>query len=668
MARRTIRPPRARTAVGIVATAASVVALSLAGATGAQASDLTTFSGAVPSWATHANDTGATTPDTSVEGELYLPLRNQAGAEALATAVSTPGNRLYRKSLSPAQWIASYSPTQASVNTVVNYLTTKGLSITAVPKSRQYVVFRGSADAVNSVFAANLHTYSFEGTKLVGPSTAPTLPSAIGSQVQGVSLDQAKLLTHPDLVAQGSGTATVNPRNRSVVPTTPATPAATKAVCSTYTGEHTATVPAAYGSTTVDTFNCGYTPKQLRSAYGLDAYNRIGLNGRGQTVAIIDAYASPSIVQDANAYSAANGEPQLTGATYQQIVPTPAQFTDQAACQYPSGWQGEQTLDVESAHALAPGAKILYVGGTNCGGGLDVAMSKILDDKLATIVSNSYGNTGEAIPLDSIQGQVNIELQAAGEGIGLYYSSGDNGDEVANLGYASPDFPASSPWVTAVGGTSLGIDKNGKKAYETGWGDTLDKIVTAADGTSSYAAPLPGNLYGGGAGGGVSGVFDQPSYQKGVVPTTLAAGKRVSPDLSALADPYTGFQIGISPIADDTTLATDPYENETYGGTSLASPLTAAMIAVTQQSTYSTIGFANPTLYSLYKVAPFLFADVVPPATPKALAYTSATSGNSYLVTLNTDTSLTTAKGYDDVTGLGSISFGLLSSIGRGHQ
>jgi subtilase family serine protease len=658
---------RARAAIGVIATAASVIGLSMFGATGAQAADRVQFGGAVPTWATHANDAGTAAADTSVEGELYLPLRNQAGAEALATAVSTPGNKGYRKSVSPAAWIKAYSPTQASVNSVVNYLTTEGLTITAVPKSRQYVVFRGSAAAVSSVFNTSLHSYNFQGTKVVGPSSVPSLPSAIGSQVAGVSIDQAKLLTRPDLVKQGSGTSSaVAPLQRNT-----ATPKATTlpvAKCSQYTGQKTAAFPAAYGQKKFDTFNCGYTPKQLQSAYGLSSLEKQGLTGKGQTVAIIDAYASPTILQDANTYAASTGQPALTSATYQQIVPPTSKFTDEAACQFPSGWQGEQTLDVESAHALAPGAKLLYVGGTDCGGGLDVAMSNILDNKLATIVSNSYGNTGEAIPYDSIQGEVNIQLQAAGEGIGLYFSAGDSGDEVANLGYASPDFPGSSPWVTTVGGTSLGITKSGTKAYETGWGDQLDLVTASASGTVGYTSAPPGTLFGGGSGGGVSGVFAQPAYQKGVVPTALANGKRVSPDLSALADPYTGFLIGISPISDDSTLATGAYENETYGGTSLASPLTAAMMAVVQQATHTTVGFANPTIYSVYKAAPKLFSDVTSPKSPTALAYTSATSGNDYLVTLDQDSSLTTAKGYDDVTGLGSISFGLLSSIGHGRS
>jgi subtilase family serine protease len=662
MSRRTTRPSRpVRAAVGVIATAATVVALSIAGAGGASASTHVSYSGAVPGWATSSNDAGAAAADTSVEGQIYLPLRNQAGAVALANAVSTPGSPQYRRSISPAQWIATYSPTQATVDTVVTYLKTNGMTITAVPKSRQFVIFRGPASAVGSAFGTQLHRYEFHGHALVGPSSTPQLPTSVGGQVQGVTLDTGRTLTHPDLVSQDSTTSSSAPA---------ATPTATLPIetkCSTYAGQYQATVPKAYGSTNADTYLCGYTPKQLRSAYGLDQLNRVGVNGSGQTVAILDAYASPTIVSDANTYSKANGEPLLTSKTYQQIVPSTSEFTDQAACEGPSGWQGEQTLDVESAHAIAPGAKILYVGATNCNGGLDVSLATVLDDKLATIVSNSYGNTGEAVSANYLQGEVNLELQAAAEGIGLYYSSGDSGDEVANLGYASPDFPASSPWVTAVGGTSLGIGKNGKKVYETGWGSTLDQIVPGAGGQATYSSPLPGSTFAGGAGGGVSAIFPAPAYQKGVVPTALSGGQRVDPDLSALADPYTGFAIGISPITDDTTLATDPYESETYGGTSLASPITAAMMTIVQQSTRSSIGFANPTAYALYKAAPKLFSDVLPTATPKALAYTSATSGNSYLITLDRDSSLKTTAGYDDVTGLGALSFSLASSIGHGR-
>jgi len=661
-----LRTPRSlhKRALGIIATTSAVVALSLAGASAAGAADRVPYAGSVPAWATAANDTGAAPADTTVQGEIYLPLRDQKGAEALAKAVSNPLDRGYRKALSPQQWINRFSPTKPDFDSIVNFIKAAGLTIQGVPDSRQYVVFRGTPDQLGSVFGTSLHSFKHQGKQLIAPASAPSVPAAIAGKVSAISLEQSRTTTRPDSIKQGDLGTTAAPFAQRKAAATPVV----DAPCSHYIGEHTATMPAAYGKTQFNTNICGYTPQQLRSAYGLDTLGKQGVNGTGQTVAIIDAYASPSILKDANSYSQQNGEPGLTNSSYQQLVPQPSQFTDQDLCQQPSGWQGEQTLDVESVHAIAPGARILYVGGTDCSGGLDIAMSKILDNKLANIVSNSYGNVGEAVPADVIQGEVNLQLQAAGEGIGLYFSSGDNGDETINLGYASPDFPASSPWVTSVGGTSTAIDKNGKIAWETGWGDILDKVQKGTDGTLSYTAPLPGDLYGGGAGGGVSAVFAQPDYQRGVVPAALAQGKRVSPDVAALADPYTGFLIGIRPIVDDTTLATGDYINETYGGTSLASPIVAAQIAIVQQATRTTIGFANPTLYGVKRILPNAFRDVVPQPTQQALAYTSARSGNSYLVSLDLDSSLKTAKGYDDVTGLGGVSFDLLSWVAQGRH
>ncbi len=666
MVDRSLRTRRVRRGATIAASVVGALALSLTGVSAASAADRTSYAGSVPRWATPANDQGVAPAEVTFEGELYLPLRNQAGAEALAKAVSTPGIG-YRLGLTPAQWIARFSPSKADSDAVVAYLTSAGLTISAVPASRQYVVFRGTAEQLGAAFGTSLHRYSHAGSTLVAPSTVPSLPASLGAKVSAVGLDQSRSLTRPDSIKQGdipSDTSSVQTFGRQAA----AAPVITTP-CSNYIGEHVVTVPAAYnGQTKYSTFNCGYTPAQLRSAYGISALPK-SQNGTGQTVAIIDAYASPSIVSDVNTYSASLGEPGLAAGQYQQIVPTPAQFVDQEACGFPSGWQGEQTLDVEAVHALAPGAKVLYVGGFNCGGGLDAAMSKILDGKLANIVSNSYGNVGEDVPADVLAGENNLYIQAAGEGIGLYFSSGDNGDEVAALGNAEPDFAASSPWVTSVGGTSLGIDKRGKIAFETGWGDTIDQIVAdPTTGALSYTAPLPGTRFVGGAGGGVSTVFAQPWYQRGIVPASLAKGMRVAPDIAALADPYTGFLIGISPINDDVALSTDPFENETYGGTSLASPLVAAQIALVQQATHSMIGFANPTLYALDRVLPSAFRDVVPQNPPQAVVYTSANSGNTYLITLDRDTTLTTAPKYDDVTGIGGVSFALLTYLGQGRH
>ena len=196
--------------------------------------------------------------------------------------------------------------------------------------------------------------------------------------------------------------------------------------------------------------------------------------------------------------------------------------------------------------------------------------------------------------------------------------------------------------------------------FETGWGSVRDQIVDGA-----YVSALPGAEFRGGAGGGVSAVFAQPAYQKGVVPRSLSLGQRVMPDISSLADPYTGYVIGISPINNDSTLTTDPFTIQTYGGTSLAAPLSAGQMAVAQQVSGKTLGFANPVIYSTSRQQRGTFTDVTSPRRQQALAFTSPSTGNQYLVSMNLDTSLTTTKGYDNVTGIGSMNYGFALAISR---
>ena len=665
----TFSPRLARRAAAITAGVATIIGMSFVGAGSASAADRTTFAGSKPAWATTADATGTPPADTSIEGEVYLPLRNEAAAEALATAVSSPLSPQYRHPLSPEAWIARFAPTRSDSNSLVKYLKSQGVTIISVPKSREYVVFRGTAKQLGIIFGTSLETYSFGGRQLIAPSTAPSLPSSVGSLVSAVSIDQGRLLTHPNSIAQGDIPTPKAPQSFSKQAPAIDTPVIV-APCSNYIGQFTATVPPAYGKTSVPTNNCGYSPAQLRSAYGVQSLANARINGSGQTVAIIDAYASPSIVQDVNTFSSNAREPGLRPGQYSQIVPSVSSFADQALCQEPSGWQTEQTLDVESVHGMATGANVLYVGGYNCGGGLDIAMSTIVDNKLANIVSNSYSDATEALPSDVLAGENNLYVQAAGEGIGEYFSSGDDGD-LTDLGEdPGPSFPTTDPFVTGVGGTSLGIGKAGNIAFETGWGDQFDQIISTG-GVNSYIDPLPGSIFAGGAGGGTSVVFAEPNYQKGVVPNSLSGGFRVTPDISADADPYTGYQIGYRPILDDTNpvLAnTGAFTNATYGGTSLASPLVAAQIAIVQQATHSVIGFANPTLYGLDRIAPSSFRDVKHANPPIALAYDSKVSGHSWLITLDRDTSLTTANGYDNVTGIGGLTYGLLTLLAEGRH
>ncbi|WP_052323427.1 S8/S53 family peptidase [Leifsonia xyli] len=199
-------------------------------------------------------------------------------------------------------------------------------------------------------------------------------------------------------------------------------------------------------------------------------------------------------------------------------------------------------------------------------------MSTILDNKLANIVSSSYSSVGETLSSMTIQGMVNLHLQAAGEGIGLYYASGDDGDQSADLGYPAPQFPASSPWVTSVGGTSLAIDSKGSIAWETGWGGRSDQIVENANGRLALAEPLPGRNFDGGAGGGASALFREPDYQSGVVPPSLSRGFRVSADIAALADPLTGIRPAPVRLARSTSAAALWMSSMPASSTTIRSP------------------------------------------------------------------------------------------------
>ncbi len=260
-----------------------------------------------------------------------------------------------------------------------------------------------------------------------------------------------------------------------------------------------------------------------------------------------------------------------------------------------SGWYGEETLDVEAVHAIAPGASILYVGASDC---LDVSLDKALNDVVANerahIVSNSYGDFGEDIAPDEVVAFEQIVEQAVAQGIGVYFSSGDDGDEVATLGRAEPDFPASSPFVTAVGGTSLGVGAGGNVVLETGWEtgkSTLDR--------NTWVPGPPGDfLYG--SGGGTSRLFRQPKYQKNVVPHEIAVanGKpagRVIPDISMVGDPNTGMRVGqTQKFSKKEGVHYDEYR---IGGTSLSCPLLAAVVALADDLAGAPHGFINPALY-----------------------------------------------------------------------
>jgi subtilase family serine protease len=264
------------------------------------------------------------------------------------------------------------------------------------------------------------------------------VPTALAPVVSGVvGLDDSAQLVHTDLSGD---------------PDAPPSPAfVTGQPCSAYWGQLPATgFPNPYGKGALPYAPCGYTPQQIKGAYGIS-----GFDGSGQTVAIIDAYASPTIQQDLDQWSANRRLPSTR--ITQVVAPGTYRHPGAGQKQDPQGWYGEETLDIEAVHGMAPAANIIYVGAPNAFQDLDAALNHVVDQHLASIVTNSYGFPTELLPPGYIQAFEDTILQGVAEGIGIYFASGDNSDESLVVGYASPDWPASSPYVTAVGGTSLGV-------------------------------------------------------------------------------------------------------------------------------------------------------------------------------------------------------------------
>ncbi|MGW0584224.1 S53 family peptidase, partial [Streptomyces sp. NPDC002920] len=430
---------------------------------------------------------------------------------------------------------------------------------------------------------------------------------------------------------------------------------------SSYYGSTTAsTLPSAYGKKIPYAVQ-GYTGKQLRAAYGAGRYT-----GKHVRVAITDAYASPTIAQDAAAYAKAHGDKAWKTGQLTQVLPS--NYTNTEECEA-AGWYGEETLDVEAVHAVAPAANVTYVGSVSCtDDDLLDSLSKVVDNHLADIVSNSWGDIEASQTPDLAAAYDQVFQFGAVEGIGFYFSSGDNGDEVANTGTKQVDSPANSAWVTAVGGTSLAVGKGDKYLWETGWG--TEKATLSADGQSWTGFP---GVFTSGAGGGTSQTVAEPFYQKGVVPKALATansttGNRVVPDISAIADPNTGFKVGQTQTFPD---GSQQYSEYRIGGTSLAAPVIAAVQALAQEARGGkAIGFANPSIYS--KFGSRVYHDVTDNPTGSDLAVARVDFVNGFdaadglttsVRSLGKDSSLSAVKGYDDVTGVGTPTSGYLDSF-----
>ncbi len=648
------------------ALAAAVLALGAAAAP-AGAASRTTVTGSVPKWAQPSRDRGAA-PDKQVTVTVYLPLRDADAANALLARVTDPSNASYGQFLSPDAFRDRFAPSDADVAAVEGFLRGAGLTVTDVAANNQSVEAAGTLAQAEGAFATSVHRYAYKGRLLDAPSGNLSVPASLDGKVLAVSgLDQSGAFTRPqsDIPGASPQAAPQGVRPGAGTGAPPPDAFVNAPPCSTYFGEKTATQYPSVKGQKVPFAPCGYTPPQYQGAYGTAGLVSKGIDGRGVTVAITDAYAAPTILTDANTYAQRHGQKPFKGGQFRQILPKrPFQYGfddavngDQCGEQ---GWYGEETLDVEAVHAMAPGANVLYVAARNCfDDGFLAALNKIVARRQADIITNSWDDLEQFLTPDLQQAYGAIFTQAALEGIGVFFSSGDDGDESLDDADTNPrggpdvDYPASDPLVTAVGGTSLGVNRNNGYQFETAWATGTSDL--SANG-QAWEPPYPGDFFYGG-GGGASSIFAEPFYQRGVVPNGVARGRRALPDIAMDGDPGTGMLVGETQTFPDGSVRYGEYR---IGGTSLSSPLYAGLEALADQAAGRPHGFANPAIYRL-DGAPVVH-DIKGKSPVPAIVRVEYNNGvddadGTFVVLRSLDDeaeSLHLAPGWDNLTGVGT--------------
>jgi len=624
---------------------------------------------------------GAESQSKQISVTFWLNQRDKAGFDELVRQMYDRNSPNYHHWLTLHEYKARFAPTVGDLAVVRQYLAAHNLHVVASDKLNHYVTARGTVADVQRATGVRLNRVAMNGEVHRLPSSEPVLSGAAGKLVHAVQ-------GLADLSYQNYAVRPIDPDTGQPMPMIPLSqvgPAQQffNANCLGQTqmrnfktgggGPYAIYSGARYG-TNINNGPpklppCGYDAPQVDKAYGLTSLHNKKLDGTGQTVVIVDAYGSDTITSDANLFTGINGLPALTASNFTVYYPT-GPTSCGASC---SNWNVETSLDVEWSHSVAPGANIaLVLAADNSFTNLDLAVLYAIEKGLGPVISNSYG-IGEIVlatedPSELVV-QNTINQLAAALGISANYSSGDSGDFFLVYGVTTVSMPASSPYATGVGGTSLFLNPDHTMKMQTGWGNNETLIASFSPNPPVIPPAQRGFIFG--AGGGTSAVWSKPSYQ-GSLPGTW----RLVPDIAFVADPFTGVEVVLTPPGGSQPGI------EVVGGTSLACPAFSALWAISTQAAGTSLGQAAPILYGLPADA---ITDVVaangpdnvtgtihqPPSPPtfESADALAAPLGNTteyvstlfngastrwYVLTFGTDSSLTTGPGWDNVTGLGT--------------
>jgi kumamolisin len=519
---------------------------------------------------------GATDGQQKLQLTISLNLADGAGLQSLISAQNDRQSPLYHHYLTPQQFGAHYAPSPASVDAVVSWLRSQGLTVQSVATNRLSIKVEGTVSTVEQAFSVRIENYSLDGHVVYAPTSNPSVPTWLSRLILNVGgLDNTSAPHRLDMLA---------PKPGSRKPAAGSGPGG------------------------------GYTPSELRTAYDMNSLVTSD-DGSGQTVALVelDGYRPG----DVNIYLSQYG---LGSAKYSNVLLDGA--TGQPSA---SGGAIEVELDMEVVSAIAPGAaQKVYMAPNTAQGFLDI-FNQIVTDGTAKVTTNSWGLCESLTGSANMQAFDTVFAQGAAQGQAFFSASGDAGsadcqrDASSNTGL-SVDYPASDPFVVGVGGTSLTTGSGGSYSGESVWNNSS-----------------------GSDGGGLSTFFAQPSYQSGPgVSNAFSNGKREVPDVSADADPNTGY----------SEYCTDPLTSGCagvgwieVGGTSGAAPLWAGVAADLNEylagQNKPVLGSASARLYHAFN-------------TPQALtAYHDIIVGNNDNNGLNHGDYPATS-GYDLASGVGT--------------
>ncbi len=389
-----------------------------------------------------------------------------------------------------------------------------------------------------------------------------------------------------------------------------------------------------------------YQPGQIQQAYGLPALYARGVTGRGTTIVIVDSFGSPTIKSDLSTFDQAFGLPAPP--SFRIISPAgrvPAYDPNNTDM---TGWAGETTLDVEYAHAVAPGANLLLVRtpvaeteGVHGFPQIVAAETYVLRHHLGDVISQSFSATERTFPsraaVQALRGTYQL---AAKDKVTVLAASGDSGAADVKLDastyYLSPQtsWPDSDPLVTGVGGTQLHVTQGQGGDAATVWNDTYDPAAASFAGGGPGPSPLAG-------GGGLSVLFGRPAFQNGV--RNVVGRHRGVPDVS------------MSAACDGAVVTYASYRGTPAGwapscGTSEATPLFAGVIALANQVAGHRLGPVNPALYRL--------------AAAHAPGIVDVTTGNTTVSfsqggRMHTVRGFAARRGYDLASGVGTVNAAL---------